>query len=139
MNKQEFTKALKTSFRVVLITAICCSAFWIATGIVCYRYIVNQRTKPIDKEGQMMSGFYKHEVKIKMDSISNALIIQTLRNQLVEKQIEIDSLGKVLTAERSDRLDNMEYESDELMMFMNLTDDYKKTSSRREKAIEIDS
>ncbi|SKC85134.1 hypothetical protein [Ohtaekwangia koreensis] len=128
-------KALKANFKAVLITAICCSAFWMAIGIVCYRYIVNQRTKPIDREGQMMSGFYKREVKIKMDSISNTLIIQTLRNQLVEKQIEIDGLGEVLTTERSNRLDKSEYESDELMMFMNRMD-HKKPSSGGKKAIE---
>lgn len=129
-------KVLKINFRAVFLTAICCSVFWIATGIVCYRYIVTQRTNPIG-EGQMMSGFYRRDVKIRMDSISNALIIQTLRNQLVEKQIEIDSLGKILTAERANRLDTREYESDELMMFMNMFDDRKKISSRREVVIEI--
>lgn len=137
MNKQEFMKARNANFRTVLITIICCSAFWIATGIVCYRYIVKQRTKPIDREGQMMSGFYKRDLKIKMDSISNALIIQTLRNQLVEKQIEIDSLSEILTAERSNGLDKREYESDELMMFMNRMNDRKKTSPIGEKVIEI--
>jgi hypothetical protein len=122
MNKEELNKTINENFRVVFMTIICCSIFWIAISTLFYTYIVNERTPSNDSEIQMMSGFYKRDVKIKMDSITNALIIQTLRNQLVEKQVEIDSLEKAYmdSAEKLNRLHRNDYESDERrMMFMN--------------------
>jgi hypothetical protein len=120
MDKQGLLKGMNINFRIVFITTLCCSAFWIITGIVCYRYIVKKRIAPDDSNEQMMVGFYKRDVKIKMDSISNALMIQTLRHQLVEKQILIDSLGDALAAERLNSPYDREYRSDEHMMFMKM-------------------
>ncbi len=126
MNKQDIINALDRNSRAIFITAICCSVFWIITGILCYRYMVAGRPTIIDHESRMMTGFYRRDVKIKMDSISNALIIQTLRNQLVKKQMKVDSLENACMAairqnsERLKRLDREEYELEERMMFMHL-------------------
>jgi hypothetical protein len=136
MNNQQSTKTMNTNFRAVFITTICCSIFWIATGIVFYRYTVNERTTPNDSEDQMMSGFYRRDVKIKMDSISNALIIQTLRNQLVERQIKIDSLEEAFMMERSNR-QKRNYESEELMMYMNLMENLHKERGEIYSSIQV--
>jgi phage pi2 protein 07 len=120
MNKQKFIKALDRHSTAIFYTAMFCTAFWITIGILSYRYIVEGRPTVVDHKEQMISGFYKRDVKIKMDSISNALMIQTLRHQLIEKQMQIDSLGKVLATKRKNGLYDWEYNSDERMMFMKM-------------------
>jgi hypothetical protein len=87
MNRQELIKAIDRNSIAIYYTAISCTVFWIIIGILSYRYIVEGRPTIVDHEKQMISGFYKRDVKIKMDSISNALMIQTLRHQLIEKQM----------------------------------------------------
>jgi len=135
MNRKEIINTLNENFRTIYITSICSSIFWIVMSVLSYRYIVEGRPTTIDQEKQMMAGFYKRDVKIKMDSISNALMIRTLQSQLIKKQMVIDSLGEVLTAERSNRLDYSEYESDKLMMFMNLMKTMKNDCGERHKVI----
>jgi len=126
MNRQKLIEALDRNSRAIFYTSICCTVFWISFGILSYRYIVEGRPTTIDREEQMMAGFYKRDVKIKMDSISNALIIQTLKHQLIKKQMKVDSLEKAFLAalkekaERFKKLDKEEYELDEHMLFMNL-------------------
>lgn len=120
MNKQEFIKALDRHSSAIFYTATCCTIFWITIGILSYRYIVEGRPTVVDHKEQMMAGFYRRDVKIKMDSISNALMIQTLRHQLIEKQMQIDSLGKALATKRKNGVYDWEYNSDERMMFMKM-------------------
>lgn len=143
MNKEELIKALDRNSKAIFYTSICCTAFWISFGILSYRYIVDGRPTTIDHEKQMMAGFYKRDVKIKMDSISNALMIQTLKHQLVKKQMKVDSLEKAYMAalkekaERFKKLDREEYELDEHMLFMNLRERIRKDYKENHPDIQV--
>jgi lipid A disaccharide synthetase len=125
MNRQELIEAIDRNSTAIYYTAIFCTVIWIIIGTLSYRYIVEGRPIVVDHEEEMISGFYKRDVKIKMDSISNALMIQTLRHQLLEKQMQIDSLGKALATERKNSFYDWEYESDERIMFMKMIQEQK--------------
>lgn len=143
MNRQELIEALDRNSRAIFYTSICCSVFWISFGVLSYRYIVEGRPTTIDREEQMMAGFYKRDVKIKMDSITNALMIQTLKHQLIKKQMKVDSLEKAYmaaikqNAEKFKRRDRDEYEVDERMMFMNLWERIRKDSRESHPDVQV--
>jgi len=143
MNNKELGEYISVNLRTIFITTICCSVFWIVIGIVIYKYIVTERTKPIDSEGPVMSGFYRREVKLKIDSITNALMIQALRKQLIKKQVTIDSLEKAYMTRikddtiRSNRLYKRELELEDHMMFMNLRKDLQKDCDKIDSGLQV--
>jgi len=91
----------------------------------------------------MMSGFYQRDIKIKMDSLSNLFMIQSLQNQLLEKQVKINSLEKSYMSGIKDNaaqlndLHKKELQLDEHMLLMNLIENLRKDYGEIDPGIQV--
>jgi len=127
MNDQKFLYNNDTTLRTVIVTVIFCSVFWVITGIAIYKQLLGQRSKLNDEANEVMLGFHERDIRLKLDSINNALIIESLRGELADKEekileLEIACGNSINDNKRKYELDRSRRMLDDRMIFMHQVD-----------------